>query len=36
MVDTMPTLEADGFAATWVLRTPEEVDALHLERMPLP
>jgi protein phosphatase len=36
MVDTLPTLDADGFAATWVLRTPEEVDAVRLERVALP
>ena len=36
MVETMPTLDADGFAATWVLRSPEEVDAVRLSRMALP
>jgi protein phosphatase len=36
MVDTMPTLDADGFAATWVLRTPEEVDAARVERTAVP
>jgi protein phosphatase len=36
MIDTMPTLGADGFAATWVLHTPEEVNAVRLERMAYP
>jgi protein phosphatase len=36
MVDTLATLDADGFAATWILRTTQEVDAASLERLALP
>ena len=36
LLETLPTLAADGFAATWILRTPEEVDAVRLERVALP
>jgi protein phosphatase len=36
LVDTLQQLPADGFAATWVLRTEQEVDAVHVERVALP
>jgi predicted kinase len=35
LMDTLGTLEGDGFAATWVMRSPEEVDAVELERLTL-
>jgi protein phosphatase len=34
--DTLQALAADGFAATWVLRSQEEVDAVRVERQSLP
>jgi predicted kinase len=35
LTDSLGTLDADGFAATWTLRTEQEVDAVRLERISL-
>jgi protein phosphatase len=35
LLDALPTLDADGFAVTWILRAPEEVDEVQLERIAL-
>lgn len=34
LIDSLATLEADGFAATWILRDVAEVQAARIERMP--
>lgn len=34
--DTLATLEADGFDATWILRSERDVDAVKIDRLALP
>lgn len=36
LTDSLATLPADGFAATWILRTEDEVGAVQLKREALP
>ena len=36
LTDSLAALPADGFAATWILRTEDEVEAVQLKREALP
>ena len=36
LTDSLEMLEGDGYAASWILRSEQEVDAVKLERVALP